>query len=430
MDDFFTSFKDNLEQRPELPPREGGWKDMERRLDAADGKHRSGGVAWWLPLLLLLLIGSMASNYWFYRQVRNSQEAAPRAGIISHASDTVYLTKVIYQTDTVFNTQVIRETTRIERPSAVVAANTSTSRNWPLHNISQLEQRFQRPLSSWTNSSELWEAKNADLSSPVIWSSANILAQQEERSQLNSAPIGILQQLDHFLKTLPAYKRKQPAAELVMVNAQKKKKTFSQYLYGMRPKSFSLGANGGWIYPIHSSVNNQAGFAAGIKAVVGFSDQVRFWGEASYMQLHYQTNSLERLEGIPPITPPGDPYDFVFANVPQPAMQYSFGLQYLFNPSKKWHPYLSAGLGSITLLPFEVTYDYEDRVNDLELELKQKLSRRTLFSTQALFTAGAELELSDRWSMQMEALYRLSLQDKGVTTSNMLGLRAGFLFHF
>ncbi|MEM1321333.1 MAG: hypothetical protein AAGG75_13845 [Bacteroidota bacterium] len=430
MDDFFTSLKDNLENQPELPPREGAWRDMEERLNVASGKKRGTGIAWWVPLLLLLLSGSIASNYWFYRELRNHQPAPERAFNATYGSDTVYLTKVIYQTDTVYQTRIISESTRVEQPGMPLStylANTSVHRS----TASLMEQRFQQPLQSWVSSANLWQAPPTN-QSPSLWSSstdANASAALAETNPEKSR-WSLLDRLDHFLKQLPDYRRKEPAPELVMVNARKKKKTFGQQLIGMRPRSISLGANGGWVYPIHSSVNNQAGFAAGIQAALNFSEQFRLWGEAAYLQLHFQTSSLDDLAGIPPIPSPGDEYSFIFANVPQPALQYSFGLQYLFNPGKKWRPYLAAGISSGTLLPFEVTYEYEDVQNNVELTVKQKVDRQRLYSSQALFKSGLELDLRGNWALQFEALYRLNLENKGVTSSNMMGLRTGFLYNF
>ena len=425
MDDFFKSMRDQLENRPEPEFQESAWDALNSRLDETHPLPVEPRRYWWTAALLLLLLGSTFCNYLFYSQLKTTQTAGAKE-IRIYQTDTVHHTRHVYHTDTVFQTRLV------EIPAQAAMASLGQQESFYLNRSSflNLEERFSfsdipPSLSLFSSSSGLRLFSSGSEQRAVTTNYSG----EDNASVLNR--FTLFYGLPQAIAELESPERKAPDTEVGLIAKVEHKKSFGKRLiYGLKPKKLHVGPTLGGIYPVHSDLRNRKGFSFGLQAAVSFSSQFRIWAEAAYLRVAYTTTELESLRGVPPITPPSSNYDFVNAGVPQPAFQYSLGVHYSLRNSGKWRPYAALGFSTLTLLPFEVTYKFEDLVNNLELTLEQKVNRKRQFSQHTLAKLGLETFLNRHWSLQLESIYRMSLETQGATNTNLFGLRVGALYRF
>lgn len=418
MDNFFKSMRDQMENRPEPNFREDAWNALNKQLDEAQYPAKVSNRNWWAAAAILLLLGSTLLNFWFYNQLKDANTIATKETVI-FKTDTVHHTQHTYFRDTIIQTRFIAQSVPTN-----VYHNAYTNTGINSFGFPNFSSSFSRPMYA-----SLLPKSNR----PSLFSSAPDDQSMVNHNDLEGALLNrftLFYGLPKVAPELESPDRDAENAELGNITVAKRKRSFGQTMvYAMRPKKFYVGPMIGGIYPLHTDLNNQRGSTFGIQAAVGFSNNIRLWFDAAYIRLTYQTSEIESLRGVPDITPPGGNYTFVSASVPQPALQYSTGLQYNFT-SGKWKPYLGAGFSTLTLLPFEVNYKFEDVSNDLQLKIDQGVSRKRQFSNHALFKFGLENSISERWSIQVESLYRLSLETAEATNSNLFGVRVGALYQF
>lgn len=198
----------------------------------------------------------------------------------------------------------------------------------------------------------------------------------------------------------------------------------------MRPKAFRLGLTGGWAYPFSEGLKSQGGFSAGAEAAVEFSPNLRLWGSATYHWVGLVTDRMGDDIGIPTVTPPSDDFVFLEAEAPQPSWEYGIGLQYSFNFSRQFKPFFGVGWGAVSLLPYEIVYDFENQALGVEWSLEKAVNRREFLTNLLLLRAGFESEFSPKWHWQLRASYRAGFEKTGFQTPDMFGVQAGLLRRF
>ena len=204
--------------------------------------------------------------------------------------------------------------------------------------------------------------------------------------------------------------------ELSLVDApadeHKKQKRLAQQLYKMRPKGLSIGLNGGWTIPVNEGLYNESGYRYGLDAYIHFSPKFRMWGAVDYLKIKFESDRMDESIGIPVIVPP-DNFQFEVADVPQPSVQYSVGLQYILNAEKKWNPYIGVGYAAVSMLPYEIVYEFENEVTQVEWAFEEKINNYTLIDNFVLFQLGLEHCINDKWSWHLKSAYRTNLNKEG-----------------
>jgi hypothetical protein len=198
----------------------------------------------------------------------------------------------------------------------------------------------------------------------------------------------------------------------------------------MRPKGFRLGLTAGWAYPFSEDLKSQGGFSTGLEAAVEFSPNIRMWASAAYSNVHFVADRMGDDIGIPVVVPPSDDFIFVEAETPQPSLEYGVGMQYVFNTSRKWKPFLGVGYGAVSILPYEVVYDFENQSLGVEWSLEKNVNRSEFLTNLLLLRAGFEYEISKNWHWQLRASYRAHFENTGFQSPDMLGIQGGLMRRF
>ncbi|MCB9294687.1 MAG: hypothetical protein H6559_16435 [Lewinellaceae bacterium] len=420
MDDFFQQFRENLENRPEPAFEERDWRGMERLLDE-QGKKRPFAPAWWwvLPFLILLL----AANAFVLLEQRKANQ---KLSELASRRDTVYHTRVVYLTDTIYQTVVAGE--KQAAPAAPL----------PVAGWSRLFQgRFTPLLEDGPPSAGLFATGSArPLAAPLRSGerqegTAPTETAAEAEEAVGEGPGLLLAPIAD--KGLPPFLSAQrptlPKLTLEPVTV-KRKKTFVQYVYPLRPKGLHLGLGGGGVFPFSRTLTRQAGGLAGLQLAVEFSPQIRMWMDASYFKIYIETDRMDESIGVPAVAPPTDEFAFLKAEVPQPTLQFSAGMQYVFLPSGKWHPFAGLGYGTVSLLPHDVIYEFVNPLTGEEWNFDGSVPGGTWKGGFVFFQGGLEHEFSQRWRAQLSASYRTNWNNVGSSSPRILGARGGLMYKF
>jgi len=400
MKDLFKQFRDNLERRPPPAFQEQDWRDLEKRLHQKEVKRPAFLAWWWLALPLLML--SLGANVLLYRELRTSHRVAAKP---ETERDTVFQTQVMYKTDTVYLTHIAQpqfSKSLIFSDSSLplLISDTDTQTYTPLATI----QPALKPGKCEADSAQLSE------NAPQSFDNFNTL----DQPSYHYPPI--------FNPPLPAI--------FVNFSSPKQTKTFQQRLYTVCPKRFYLSTTGGWAYPVSEDLERQGGFTAGLEAAVELSSALRMWMGANYSNTRLVTDRMDAAIGIPPVAAPSDDFTFIEAEAPQPVLEYGIGMQYLFNTSHKFKPFLGVGYGMVTLLPYEVVYDFENKPLGIEWSFEKNVDQSEFLANLLLLRAGFEYEISKKWNWQLRATYHTGFEKTGFQSPDILGIQVALQRQF
>jgi hypothetical protein len=411
MDDkFYEQFKSNLENRPE-PAYDGQlWRQLEKDLDREQDQKPKGIAWWWVAALLLPLLGS---NLFVFCKF---QETEKQLNNLIIKADTIFQTTHIYHTDTIYQTtEVTQKIIRyLPTPQTAVVANNNFSSK------ARFKNPFtNQPLRSSTLLNDLIRPKTGlGLNQQIKNSSSALLADRN----IELLPYSLLE-----LLSIESNNLKPNETKLELKN---QKKTLVQKIYGMRPKGFALGLEGGLARPVGDSFNKSEGYTVGINAQIRFSPKLRMWANTAYINTNFESSKMGEDIGIPVVNPPSDDFEFDIADVGQPILQYSVGMQYLWNATKKWKPFVGVGYGAVSLLPYEITYDFENENAGFEWSFEETINQRTLVTDFLLLQVGLEYELNENWYCQLKTGFSTNLKNSGIQSPQLVNLTTGLGYNF
>jgi len=400
MEDFFRQFRTNWQNRPDPIFDEKDWEALQKNLDRQAPRRGLAVLPWWkfgVPLVLFLA----ASNVAFFWEWKQSQQ---KLAAVEKQRDTVWMTRIEYQTDTIFREQASLEKASWFLPQSLPGTFDYAGR--PM---------FTMPLAS-NLATNLEESRSGNTVKKEVQSSAYW-------SDLESLPIPF------FL----SFAAKEPGLQTpawVLLPASKHKKSLKQTLYALRPKAFAAGIEGGWAYPMQKGVQSQSGYSAGITASLGFSKNIWLWANAGYFNIHFRADRMGDDIGIPVVQAPSDDFSFQEAEASLPALQYGVGFDYHFQTAHRFKPLIGAGIGQISGIPYEITYDFVKASEGIEWSIDKQVTPQGRMPGFLLARTGFDYEIFRRWHWQMMASYRTSLNKTSRYFPQIWDLQTGLLYHF
>ena len=416
MDNFLQSMKENLENRPEADFRETSWQTMEQRIREQQAPNRERRITpWYLPLLFGFLLSSLLFNYYLYQQLA-PVEKSPTSASVTIIKDTLIHTKVIYITDTIYQP---RSPEQALPQTATPALLAFTSPYLTTERAAVFPHTLTTPLIDLPPGTKAYFSSLA-LSTPNT--KGKVL-------EAIPQPLAITKQLADKKINLPekALTAKMNGLPLAIT---KRRKSISEKLYLMRPRTFRLGVQAGFLTSFYPDTDGQGGNISGLAATIGFARPWQLFTSVNYIRSSYETDRMDPSLGIPLVSPPGDDLIFQKANLSQTAFQYNIGLQYLFNQGRQIRPLLGLGYSISSLQPKEVVYEFEHPDTQAEVNLDLNFPNRQLLYNQLLFKVGIEWNLHKNWYVQMNSFYRQQLSRRNIDSPGILGLQAGLHYQF
>ena len=421
MQNFLKQFRYNLENRPEPSFQEEDWQGLQKRLDQQDKEHRSGFAWWWVALPLLFTFAG--SNTLMYMKL---QKAEKKIYTLENQKDTIVRTQIVFHTDTIYKTRVIREEAKY---SQRLPATTGFA--WQTATDSLTRHFYYGYLPSGKPiRSSVQPVPSSAQSGQANESEYLPEAGKSESSLDNQYLIRDLARLDYARPDLATFNDADLRGIPVSIPVLSKKKTLRPHLYASRPKGFRLGVAAGSVYPFRNQVEQQNGVSVGLQGIVEFSPALQLWVDAAYFKLRFETDQMDESLGVPVEPAPSDDFVFLKAEVPQTSLQYSIGMQYLFNPGKRFRPLAGAGYGVVSLMPYEVVYEFQNTALGIDWSFDKPINRREVVTGLLLLRAGFEYEFYHRWSGQVVATQRLSLGKTDFQPPPMLSIQAGLNYRF
>ncbi|MEZ4963363.1 MAG: hypothetical protein R2830_26305 [Saprospiraceae bacterium] len=244
-------------------------------------------------------------------------------------------------------------------------------------------------------------------------------------TQMNNLPA-----LDIVPFELP---RRRPASlfdnALLMLPAEDKKDELPfarKAAQALTPKTFGIGASGGWLYPLEPDMEHQTGYGYALQAEVGFSRKLSLTAEWGRAVLHYNAVAPDAAICLESFHLPSPEHQFIKMEILNQRLEFlGLGLRYKGMPKNTWHPIVSLGWSGMKVSPFKLQYETDVAGNFFrgDFEVEQKSNMKNF----ARLGAGVEFPLGKRLNWTLEGYYLHAWRN---SEPEMIGVRTGLGFVF
>lgn len=458
--DFDKLFSEKMKAATVTDFSDEDWQPLSQRLDTWQRRRWGLLPLWWLGALSGLLLFSNAI-WWFswresnehltslLQQALQAREKDPIA-----LSDTIYHTVVVHQYDTIYRTLVLRPAleaglaatpneritgnqqiknellARSEFPDAVgnvrKPATQPDARNKqapaladkainPSESPSEISNNPVVPSESTSGMTEnggepISAEEIVQMQAPVATLSPLPLKYTKELSRLRHSPIP--------LPPLADWKTAKP----------KEKKAFP-----LTPKSFSIGAGGGWTLPAATVIASKSGTTIGLKGEIGFSDRLSLTLEGALSNLKFQGYVYDGSIGLPTPNPPGDDYIFKYFethDAPKPMFQLTTAMRYQFTTAKKLSPFFGVGFATQWHPEYELEYEYTYQLNGSEFSETVEVEDLDKPLSFLHFEFGLNYKIAKQWKLQASGFYDTEAARSQIGIPRFYGLKTFLLYEF
>lgn len=192
------------------------------------------------------------------------------------------------------------------------------------------------------------------------------------------------------------------------------------------PKSFSIGASAGWLYPLEPDMEHQTGYGYGFQAAVGFSRKISLTADWHRATLHYNALAPDAAIGLPTLPLPSPEHSFLQMEVSNQRLTFlGLGLRYKGLPQANWHPYGSIGWSGMKVSPFMAHYETEV-AGSIYKDTHQVMQRSGL-KNYARLGVGVAFPIGRRFDLWLEGDYLHAWRNG---EPDLMGVRTGLNFNF
>lgn len=217
--------------------------------------------------------------------------------------------------------------------------------------------------------------------------------------------------------------------DLLMLSAKDKKREMSfirKAAQTLLPKTFGIGASGGWLYPLEPDMEHQAGYGYALQAEVVFSRMLSLTAEWSRTMLHYNALTPDAAIYAESFYLPSPEHQLIKMEILNQRLEFlGLGLRYKGLPKNTWHPIAGLGWSGMIVSPFMLQYETDVAGSFFrgDFEVKQKSNIRNF----ARLGAGVEFPFGKHINWTLEGHY---LHAWRKSEPNMIGVRTGVVFVF
>lgn len=459
--DFDKIFKRTLEQAGGKPATEGGWAAMSERMNAARNKRMS----WVLPLLIALISLLGVSNAFWWYQWKLATGQLPPASVQGIAKiDTIVKNTVVYHYDTVYryvttvqtwseqrNTNVLAvapphstlkapitpnsldpspvEGVSAQNKTSHSAGATATGQNPKTPTIGQqtndnttANHPASAPATAQTpKTPPIDQQANDGKTAPPLFTADTTEAQTPTHQPLpNNLAIKTPE------TTKQAVQGNQDSiATLPVLPIVKKKR--SAIFYMARPR---IGLATGWAQPVLEERQSSSTWQGGAIADVEIAPKLRVEATLLYQKTNlsaYKSSSLGNQVWIPN---PGSDFWLKYWEIENlRALIYGIQFKYTLPFLKNAHPYLGLGARGISVLPFEVEYEFHKYNSSTKLQEYARSKPHTKWQGMTL-ALGAEKQIGDTWAIGLEGLWLKNWEREPHVLNQQLGVSVKIYYLF
>jgi flagellar motor protein MotB len=443
------------------------WQGLEARLD----KQKLWKRGLLAGLGGLLLLAFMGSNIALWRQ---NQALTQRLSAIESAQSTVEKTStitVLGQTDTVVKQTILyqydtiyRKITVVQEPFLTPELSSKTVKTLPdfstalqtvpITNLdnNRIENTLDKSIKATKGTPQYSDEKMPEnennpleikekqtiLVTDTPSNQKEIIALRPDLAAVDTTASALVVTAEKPVKKDSIALKMPPSDSLDIVKkenkedkkiADKTEKKHSKYAFKMLP--IYLGATVDLPIWSSSSAIGQNANEYGLKAEVVATDRVRFFAEMSYMK-NSESKSTD-LSTLPnEISRPNVESSFAFKYWEMSdltSINYMAGVQYRLGKNDKLRPYLAVAFNGTTILPFEVDFEYKDKVTGLEKSYNKEFDK-TITRLNRIYTGvGVHWQPFSKGQLSAETYLTTPLNGDKTLTPMEVGLKIG-LFYF
>lgn len=417
--DFDNIFNHKFGQLPGEPYHEEGWSDLSGRLDM----HKRSRRRWLLPVLLPLFGLLSASNaFWWYqwREATRPIETMLGRTTVLH-TDTIVRTTVVVRYDTIYryvsfagragwSSTTPQAPPDASRPDNDPVVGKSPASGNPMTGI--LPGQPKTPaLQQERDSLQKRQHTHDDAAAPghtiVRRTPADTSARDAQASLTTAATAAADSLFEQPVQMLP----KLPRPPLI---------------YLARPR---LNVSAGWGSPSLPHKRSGSVFGMGIGADAEVARRIRLGIEASYLRGSLKADETDALRGVD-IPDPGNDFKLRYWETYRlPAVTYALHLRYEIPAKKNWTPWIGAGIQAVTVLPFEIEFEFENQTNNLELYLPAQSRAVTHWQGYRLML-GAEGRIGRRITLGAEGFLLRRFDRQPSLLDRQMGITTRFFYTF
>lgn len=431
-------FKKMLENPPPLRPEMEALEDMNRRLDAAQTKHRNGAWWWLLPLLFLPFLFGSIFFYFKYQTAQNSLDEINlqlRNQQLITSTDTLTQRITIYQYDTIYNRiyQDVIIKRNISKTSALLASNgsyfaVSTLPNFGAPNLTTNPaaafNTFDKSSLQPSQLELLRDGKALSLSqiAGILDNNLPNNSSSVSKNSFINLPLNNIASLA-FLENRFNQEHPLPESDHFLNLTAKSNVDRINPLWYLVPTGFQAGFNWSPLGIANLPGSNNKVKSIGFLGDIEFTRNTRLQFGIEYLSAPLKAESATELSQFPTAIPddPADLFselygDFTYLQVP-------LTLKYVFQPTNKWKP--SIGVGIIARLPLKEQFRYEFvSAQNGEYKQVQVLNDGVFSLKNVRGTIGLEYNFYKNYTIQAEGFYNYQF---GETTNPYVQFRYGGL---
>lgn len=411
--DFDNIFNHKFGQLPGEPYREEGWSELSGRLDM----HKRLRRRWFLPVLLPLF-GLMAAGnaFWWYQwreAVGHNGASFNQATAAVVHTDTIVRTTVVYRYDTIYRyAALIPDRPALRAPGAsekLVSDASAAAQNLLAGSLSaqQAALVFQNQQDA-VQQREKQDAATASAGHAFV-RKALLADTAAQAGGLSTTPAAM--PADSLFEQLLQAPPKTPRAPLV---------------YLARPR---LGVSAGWGSPGLPHKRSGSVFGFGLGADVEIARRLRLGADVNYLRGSLKADETDALRGVD-IPDPGSDFRLRYWETYRlPALTYALHLRCAIPTKKNWTPWFGAGAQAITVLPFDIEFDFENQTNNLELFLPAQAKAMSHWQG-FLLMAGLEGRIGPRLSLGAEGFLLRRFDRRPSLLDNQAGVKTRLFYTF
>jgi hypothetical protein len=429
--DFDKIFQRKLNDVPGIPASEANWMALSGRLDAHDGRRKRGLV----PFLWLLVGLLSALHLWSgYQVYRFGHTQAERTSNTLTKRDTVIQTTVIYRYDTIYiQGAVSRFSTTppntvyssFGRTTAAPGANLSAHPHDKDSGVRQTTVMATAPVI--TPDSTSTTARQALIAAETFAQPSAVANVQNNTSLAPISASGAANEpLANALSSRVAETDSTREYEPVPVAPLSPAKRLRRTLF-KRPQ---LGINVGRGTPVIPEMESGALWQTGLTGNVEVLPGLRLEAGVQYQQSRMKSEVATAINHLVTVPNPGSDYTLEYWETYRlPMLTYSAQLRYQLGTWWRLMPYAGVGARVKTVLPFELEYEFEDGIN--QLELNEPGAERATTSWQG-FThlLGMEREMGKNYNFALEGIWLKNWGQPADIFSEQWSINARLMYRF
>jgi hypothetical protein len=175
---------------------------------------------------------------------------------------------------------------------------------------------------------------------------------------------------------------------------------------------------------------NLNGNQYGLKAEMVASERVQFFTDINYSTSSVsKSTSLSTLptEITPPVTEPK--YTFKYWEIYGiRTLNYILGIQYQLSKNDKIRPYVAAAFNGTTTLPFELDFEYQDKITGMETGIKQKSDQNITHLNRVYSAMGLHWRAFPKGQISVETYFTTPINSDKTFAPTQIGLKIGVFY--